>query len=114
VNTSLRWLRTAAGVVVLLILAFIGVLLVPSYVANWKLQRFIADISENPPAAAPAESIRAAVVNKASALGLPVRSNDVHVEASPGAVRVEVLYVVRVDVAGYAVDLHFRPAATSN
>jgi hypothetical protein len=98
-------------VVVLLILAFIGLVLIPSYTANWKLQRYITQLSENPPAAAPAESIRAAIVNKAASLGLPVRSDDVHVELSPGAVRVDVLYVVRIDIAGYTVDLHFRPAA---
>jgi hypothetical protein len=60
------------------------------------------------------ESIRAAIVNKAASLGLPVRSDDVHVEVSLGAVRVDVLYVVRVGVSGYTVDLHFRPAAGGN
>lgn len=113
-NPGPRRLRLVAGVVVLLILAFIGLVLIPSYSANWKLQRYISQLSENPPAAAPEESIRAAIINKAATLGLPVRSDDVHVEISPGAVRVEVLYVVRVDVAGYTVDLHFRPAAGRN
>ena len=98
----------------LLALALFGLVLIPSYAANWQLQRYIALLSENRPAAAPAESIRAAVVNRAASLGLPVRSDDVHVEFSPGAVRVDVLYVVRVDVAGYTVDLHFRPAAGGN
>ena len=110
-KTGPRRLRLVAGVVVLLILAFIGLVLSPSYAANWKLQRYITQLTGNPPAAAPAESIRAAIVNKAASLGLPVRSNDVHVEVSPGAVRVDVLYVVRKDIAGYTVDLHFRPAA---
>lgn len=112
-NPQPRWLRAVAGVIVLLMLATVGVLLVPSYVANWKLQRYLSDLTENPSAAS-VESIRPAVVNKAASLGLPVHSNDVHVEVSPGAVRVQVLYVVRVDVAGYAVDLHFRPAAGSD
>jgi hypothetical protein len=114
VKTGPRRLRLVAGVVVLLILAFIGLVLSPSYAANWKLQRFISQLSQNPPAAAPVESIRAAIVNKAAALGLPVRSDDVHVEVSLGAVRVDVLYVVRAGVGGYTVDLHFRPAAGGN
>ena len=113
-KTGPRRLRLAAGVVVLLILAFIGLVLSPSYVANRKLQRYISELSQNPPAAAPAESVRAAIVNKAASLGLPVRSDDVHVEVSPGGVRIQVLYLVRVDVAGYTVDLHFRPAAGGN
>ena len=30
-----------------------------------------------------------------------------------GAVKIDVLYIVHVDVAGYTIDLHFRPAAGS-
>jgi len=114
VKTGPRRLRLAAGVVVLLLLALIGLVLSPSYAANWKLQRYISQLSQSPPASAPAESIRAAIVNKAASMGLPVHSDDVHVEVSRGAVRVDVLYVVRVDIAGYTVDLHFRPAAGGN
>jgi hypothetical protein len=35
----------------------------------------------------------------------------VRVTADDGAVRIDVLYVVHVDMAGYTVDLHFRPTA---
>jgi hypothetical protein len=42
-----------------------------------------------------------------------VNSDDVHVDVAQGAVRIDVLYIVHVDVAGYTVDLHFRPAAGS-
>jgi len=30
------------------------------------------------------------------------------------SVRIDVLYIVHVDFAGYSVDLHFRPAAGGN
>ena len=40
-------------------------------------------------------------------------SNDVQITQSNNAIRIDVLYLVRVDVAGYTVDLHFRPAAGS-
>ena len=109
-STGPRRLRLAAGLVVLLLLAFIAFSLSPSYVANWQLQRFISQLSQEPPTNA--DSIRAAIVNKAASLGLPVRSGDVHVDDSPGTVRIDVLYAVRVDIAGYTVDLHFRPAAS--
>jgi len=53
------------------------------------------------------------VVSHAAALGLPVSGDDVHVAISQGTVKIDVLYMVQVNVIGYAVDLHFRPAAGS-
>ncbi len=104
--------RQIAGVAVLVIVAALGVVLAPPYAANWKLQRYLNELIDDPGTAAqPPEAVRAQVLNKAVSLGLPVRSEDVHVAASQGAVRIDVLYIVRVDAAGYSVDLHFRPAA---
>ena len=97
---------------VLALLAFAAAVLVPAYVANWQLQRFIASISQNSPGTS-AEAIRAEITNKAASLGLPVHSDDVSVNVTKGAVAVKVLYAVHVDVAGYTVDLHFRPSAGS-
>lgn len=111
-NSPSRFLRPAAGAAVLLMLALIALLLIPPYVQNWKLQRFVNELHDDPAAAAqPVDAIRVRILNRAAALGLPVHNNDVHVTQSSGALRIDVLYVVHVDVAGYAVDLHFRPAA---
>ena len=62
-------------------------------------------------ASLPPDTIRERVVNRAAALGLPVHSADVQVKQVHNAIRIDVLYVVHVDVATYTVDLHFRPAA---
>jgi hypothetical protein len=51
------------------------------------------------------------VLNEAAGLGLPVHSEDVHVGITQGAVNIDVLYIVHVDLAGYTIDLHFRPTA---
>lgn len=88
------------------------VVLIPAYVANWQFQQFITSVSHRSPQASE-ESIRAEITNKAASLGLPVRSDDVSVQITYGAVAVKVLYAVHVDVAGYTVDLHFRPSAGS-
>jgi len=61
----------------------------------------------------PAEIVRARVLNQAASLGLPVHSDDVQVGVTQGTVKIDVLYIIHVDVAGYTVDLHFRPAAGS-
>jgi hypothetical protein len=106
--------RLIAGAAVLLILLTLGVLLIPPYAGNWQLQSYINDLTDDPSTAGlPTEAVRTRVLNRAAALGLPVHSEDVHVAISPGATRIDVLYIVHVDVAGYTVDLHFRPAAGS-
>jgi hypothetical protein len=107
-----RLLRVAAGVVVLLVLAGIGVVLIPPYIANWKLQRYVNELIDDPATASqPPDAVRARIVNRAASLGLPLHSDDVQVSPSRNALRIDALYVVHVDIAGYSVDLHFRPAA---
>jgi Domain of unknown function (DUF4845) len=104
--------RVAAGIAVLLAMVAIGVLLIPPYVENWKLQSFINQLAEDPAIAQkPPEMIRANIVDKAASLGLPVRADDVRVTKSGDAYHIDVLYIVRVDLPIYTVDLHFRPKA---
>ena len=107
-----RLLRPIAGMAVLLILAAIAVILIPPYVENFKLQGFVNELVDDPQTAKlPADAIRERVVSRATALGLPVQDQDVQVKRLHNAIRIDVLYVVHVDVASYSVDLHFRPAA---
>ena len=104
--------RTVAGIAVLLGMAVIGFMLLPPYFENWKLQQYLNDVGADPATAGKTrEVLRANVVNKAAELGLPVHTEDVRVSKSGDALRIEVLYLVRVDLAVYSVDLHFRPAS---
>jgi len=107
-----RLVRVAAGILVLIGLAGIGLVLVPPYAANFQLQRYINGLIDDPATATQSpDAVRAEVLNKASSLGLPLDPKDVQVMPSNNALRIDALYVVHVDVAGYTVDLHFRPAA---
>lgn len=111
VSGPARW-RIAAGIAVLALLVGMGVLLLPPYVANWKLQHYLVDLTDDSSAASqPAEVVREEIVNKAAALGLPVHEDDVRVTGQGDSLRIEVLYVVHVNLALYTVDLHFRPGA---
>lgn len=106
--------RLIAGAAVLLILIVIGVLLIPPYASNWRLQSYVNDLAEDPSTPKlPPEAVRTRVLNQAAGLGLPVHGEDIHVGITQGTVRIDVLYIVHVDVAGYTIDLHFRPAAGS-
>ena len=105
-------MRTIAGVGVLAILAALCILLVPPYAENWKLQRYLNEMIDDPATASLApEILQARVVNRATALGLPVHGDDVLVSRSQNATKIQVLYLVHVDFAVYTVDLHFRPTA---
>ena len=105
-------LRKVAGVAVLLILAAIGAILLPPYIQNWKLQRYVNGLVDDPATATqPSEVIQKEIVTRGEALGLPVHPGDVQVSRPQNSVRIDVLYIVHVDFAGYSVDLHFRPAA---
>ena len=106
---SRTW-RVAAGIGVLLVLVYVFIALAPPYAANLRFQRYLDGLVENPQAP---EIIQAAVVNRAAQLGLPVRSGDVHVSREGNGVRVEIVYVVRVDFPLYTVDLHFHPSAST-
>jgi hypothetical protein len=102
--------RLIAGAAVLLILIGVGVVLIPPYATNWQLQSYVNALVEDSSTPKRTEdAVRTLVANKAKALGLPVSDGDVHVAISEGSVKIDVLYMVQVNVAGYAVDLHFRP-----
>lgn len=104
--------RLIAGTTVLLILVVLGVLLIPPYASNWRLQSYINDLADDPATAkTSAEAVRTQVLNQAAGLGLPVHGENVQVSMAQGIVDINVLYIVHVDVAGYTIDLHFRPTA---
>ena len=82
------------------------------YFENWKFQQYLNDLSADAGTSTKSpEVVRANVVDKAGQLGLPVHSDDVRVTRDGQALRVEVLYLVRVNLGLYSVDLHFRPAS---
>ena len=75
-----RTARVAAGVAVLLILAAIALVLVPPYSANWKLQRYVNGLLDDPATAQkPREQVRASVIDKAASLGIRLTDDDVQV-----------------------------------
>jgi hypothetical protein len=107
-----RALRTIAGIAVLVLLGLIAIRLIPPYVENFRLQQYVNDLAADAATASQApESIRASIVHKAAELGLPVRDADVRVTRTETVFKIQVLYLVHVDLPGYSVDLHFRPAA---
>jgi len=111
--TVSRW-RVAAGAAVLAALVLIGIRLIPIYIRNIELQQFVEEVTHR--ATTPTSSddvLRTWVLDKAADLDLPVKATNVQIERSADNVRIDVRYVVRVDLLLYTVDLHFYPGAGS-
>lgn len=105
-----RGLRVLAAAAVLAGALIISFRLAPVYWNAYRFRRHLAELAAQPGSAQWSdERIRAAVVNQAAQLGLPVRSDQVRVHRSPGGLRLEVSYVAPVRFSYYRVDLHFRP-----
>jgi hypothetical protein len=112
--TSLpRW-RIAAAVLVLAGLALLAAKIGPLYIHNLALQKFAHDLAANPESRVkPDDLLRTQVLDQARALELPVKPDNVQIARTPEALRIDVRYIVRVDLPGYSVDLHFYPGASS-
>jgi hypothetical protein len=109
-SSSVRRWRVIAGVGVLVVLTVVIAVLIPPYFENMRFQRDLDDLvtqTDSP------EILRAQVLNRAAQLGLPVQAGNVKVSRSGNGLRVEIVYIIRVDLPLYTVDLHFHPAAGS-
>jgi hypothetical protein len=108
-----RW-RIAAGVGVLALMAYLCANLAPIYWRNLELQRFVEETAQRPESqSAPEGVLRAAVIERAHQLRLPVRYDNVKVVRTEAGTRIDVRYNARVDLPLYTVDLHFYPGAGS-
>ncbi len=108
-----KWRVILAGAIVVVLVALASQL-IPIYLSNMRLQQFVEDTARSEIGLkANDDLLRVLVLNKAAQLRLPVRASNVHVERSPDSVRIDVRYVVRVDLPFYTVDLHFYPGAGS-
>jgi hypothetical protein len=111
----------AAAAVLAALVFFIGSF-APLYFRNLRLQNFVAGIprragnearSGSPPSD---DLLRAWVLDAARGLDLPVTAENIRIQRSPATAsveRIEVRYLVRVDLPGYTVNLHFYPGAGS-
>lgn len=102
--------RIAAGVLVLVALLALGGALAPVYLRNLEFQHFVSQMMEDPKTHDLSDdTIRTRLVEKAQELDLPVHLDNIQIARTPDAVRIAARYVVHVNLAVYAVDLHFYP-----
>jgi hypothetical protein len=103
----------AAAVVVAALLGFTA-MFAPIYYRNLELQNFVSGMAQRVDNPTNSDDVlRTWVLDKAHALDLPVKEDNVQVIRSKAGVRIDVRYFVRVSLPGYTVDLHFYPGAGS-
>ena len=106
--------RIAAGASVLLALVGLAAYLAPVYLRNLKLQQYVEELASRADSPSkPDDVLRAAVLEKANELDLPVKVENVQISRINDSFKIGVRYVVRVDLPMYTVDLHFYPGAGS-
>ena len=103
--------RIAAGVVVLAVMVWIGAGMLPPYFRDLEFQSYLNDLAGSPQLrAAPVELVATRVAGKAASMDIPLKFADVKVLRLGDRLRIELKYVVPVDLGIYSVDLHFRAA----
>jgi len=93
-------------------MALIGLRLVPPYIKNLQFQQYLnAFVADPRNTTLPIEQVCDQLVAKAASLGIALAPQDVHISRVDSEFKIEMLYLVRVDLKAYTVDLHFRPKA---
>jgi hypothetical protein len=106
--------RVVLAFVILAGLIYFLALFSPIYFRNHQLQNYVSSLTRSSDAAGePDTALRAAVVDKARQLNLPVAEDNVHLQRTADGLHIDVRYFVRVTMPLYTVDLHFYPGAGS-
>ncbi len=102
--------RAVAAVLILAGLVGMAGVLAPPYVRNWRLQQYLNSLADDPNAPSrPPQQIASEVSRQAASLGIQLDPSSIHVVTRDARLSIHALYVVRVELPGYTVDLHFRP-----
>jgi len=100
--------RLIAGIGVLAAFATVIGFLTPVYVDDLRLHSYVVSLEKAPdPGPASDETVRAEVLTRARELDLPVKPNDIQFAHANGKLKIEMKYVVDVNLVLYPVDLHF-------
>lgn len=108
--------RIALAIAILGVLAILLAVCAPYYFRNMQLQSYVATLTHSPGIQRQSDhEIRTSVLQKAQELRLPIVADNVLIYRQSGGAlqKVDVRYMVPIDLPGYTVKLHFYPGAGS-
>ncbi len=103
--------RLIAAVLVLAAMAGILLSLAPVYFEDYQLKQYVRELARG--AKMPDEALRAAVLDRARRLDLPVQPGDIQIAHPQGRLQVQMKYAVQMDFRLYQVDVHFHTSAAN-
>ncbi len=107
---SVQLARFTTAIALAGILIYFAAMLVPPYFQNSRFQSFLESAIAR---TSSPEILKAEILSEAAHLGLPLREGNVRIlPTTEGGLRADVLYVSRIDLKLYTVDLHFHPSAS--
>jgi hypothetical protein len=110
-------IRSLVGLLVVLSTIYVGSLVLPAYIANFRLEEAINDVagelSRNLPATETEEDARSHILAEARALDIALTPQQVEVRRIRNEGVAWADYTVRLDFPVHPVDLHFQPASRS-
>jgi hypothetical protein len=102
--------RLILGILVLVLMATILISLAPVYFENYQLGQYVKGLVRASDAGD--DGLRAAVIERAHQLDLPVEAGDIQITRLDGKVDLETRYVVQIDYPLYQVDIHLHAGGT--
>jgi uncharacterized protein DUF4845 len=106
---AIIWLAIVASAI------YVGILVIPILVDEYQFQDAMTSTARFASAnRQTAEDIRAALMREAKSEDIPIKPEDIHVEAQAGNVRISAPYSVTVDLHVYQWTLNFNPSASNN
>ncbi len=105
-------MRIAVALLLLAVFIVITARLVPPYFHDREFKAYIDDVASSPQSATlPVEMLRVRVIDRARQLGIPLRGDQVRVAREASVLKIDIRYVVPVDIYVSTVDLHFHARA---
>jgi|SRR5579863_7608 len=103
------------GLLVIVTAVYLGAELVPIYYANYEFQDVIkTEATLQTYTTKPEPEIQQMIFKKAQDLQIPLNREQIKVQrhgyTGTGSLTIQAPYVVRVDLPGYPLDLHFDPS----
>jgi predicted membrane protein len=106
---AIIWLAIFAAAI------YVGILVIPILINEYQFQDAMTSTARFASAnRQTADDIRASLVKEAKSEDIPIKPEDIHVEAQAGNVRISAPYSVTVDLHVYQWTLNFNPSASNN
>jgi hypothetical protein len=109
-------LKLICGVGVMVVVAFLGIKIVPAYFSNYQFEDFIKEEALHSTYSTRSEDdIRDAVVKHAHEYDIDLTAKQVHVTRTGangnGSLTIEAQYTVSIDLPGYSTTVDFHPSS---